>query len=81
MNNRYKSFQQGWTDACVHLGDDVPTDMLLDEPIDEGSEEMDALAYLQGQINALLDHVQAADKSHKRSADMVSCLANGILPD
>ena len=30
MSEKVKSYQQGYADACVHIGDRVPGPMLLD---------------------------------------------------
>lgn len=80
-NNNYKCYQQGYCDTCTTLGDKVPPTMLVDDPVDEDSGAFERVAYLQGQVNALVEHVKQNDKANRRSANVASCLANGILPD
>jgi hypothetical protein len=55
--------------------------MLVDDPVDEDSDAFERVAYLQGQVNALVEHVKHNDKANRRSANVASCLANGIIPD
>jgi len=81
MTKRYESYQQGFSDVCTTLGDKVPGSMLLDEVVSEDNGDFDALAYLQGQMAALLDHVKREDRANYHAANVASCLANGIIPD
>jgi hypothetical protein len=63
-NNNYKCYQQGYCDTCTTLGDKVPPTMLVDDPVDEDSDAFERVAYLQGQVNALVEHVKHNDKAN-----------------
>lgn len=64
MSENYKCYQQGYMDVCAKFGDKVPATMLLDDDqvVDEDSDAFNQVAYLQGQMNALLEHFKTAKK-------------------